>query len=157
MPQTQTKRVNDVMDVGKSENGEIQDILDKSELFPCKLYEIDNVSILRKLINVHPATVYLLYKISTYETPKEIVKFPIPIYRVKTNWHTALKRFKELNLVDFKDIELHSIEPHKAFLTPYGREVTKKWENSPLFRAFEVLNALNFKSTEHYESMYENQ
>ncbi len=154
MPQTQAKRINGVMNVEKRESGAIQDVLDGNGLFPCKLYDIEHVNILRKLINVHPATVYLIYKIATYETPKEIVKFPIPIYRVKTNWHTALKRFKELNLVDFKDIELHSIEPDKVFLTPYGREVTKKWENSPLFRAFEVFDTLNFKSTEHYESVF---
>lgn len=152
--QAQAKRASSERNNEKKEGGIIQDVLDESALFPCKLYDIDYVEILRELINIHPATLYLIYKIATYEKPEEIIKFPIPIYRVKTNWHTALKHFKKMKLVDFKDIELHVIEPHKALLTTFGRTVVKKWELSPLFKAFEVLDALNFKSTNHYESIF---
>jgi hypothetical protein len=148
--------MNDARNNEMKEKENIQDILDRNPLFPCKLYEIEYIKIIRELINIHPATVYLVFKIATSEVAKEIIKFPIPIYRVKRNWHTALKHFKRLEMVDFKDIEIHSIEPHKAILTPFGRFVVEKWENSPLFKAFEVLDTLNFISTNHYESIFNN-
>ena len=154
MEQTQAKKMNKAKIFEGNENETIQNILDKCGLFPCRLYEIEHVNIIRKLINMHPAMVYLIYKIATTEKSKEIIKFPIPIYRIKRNWHTALKHFKRLEIVDFKDIEIHSIEPHKAILTPFGRFVTKKWLTSPLFKAFEVFDTLNFKSTYHFELIF---
>lgn len=156
MQQVPVKRMNHARNNEKSENEAIQDILDRNPLFPCKLYEIEYVKIIRELINIHPATVYLVFKIATSEVAEEIIKFPIPIYRAKRNWHTALKHFKRMEIVDYKDIEIHSIEPHKALFTPFGRFVVEKWENSPLFKAFEVLDTLNFTSTNHYESIFNN-
>lgn len=156
MQQTQVKKLNHARNNEKSENEAIQDILDRNPLFPCKLYEIEYVKIIRELINIHPATVYLVFKIATSEVAEEIIKFPIPIYRAKRNWHTALKHFKRMGIIYFKDIEIHSIEPHKALFTPFGRKVVEKWENSPVFKAFEVLDTLNFISTSNYESIFNN-
>ncbi len=58
--------------------------------------------------------------------------------------------------MDFKDIDIHLIEPYKTILTTYGREIIKTWKKSNLFNAFSMLDNLNFHSTIHFETIFNN-
>jgi len=47
MEQTQAKKMNNAKNYEGKENESIQEVLNKCGLFPCRLYEIEHVSILQ--------------------------------------------------------------------------------------------------------------
>lgn len=119
--------------------------------FPICLFKMPYSNLIKKMIKIHPALLFLFYKRFTAEVIVDIVKSLIPLYHQKKDWFNALSHLSRLGLITYDDAVLHRIEPEKVHITKLGRTVLDTWIDSELFRAFKWLEIHSpeiFKETE---------